>query len=171
MRNSKGQYIKGNEPESPFKKGIIPWNKGKKTGLIPKSAFKKGCMSTMKGKHHSLETKLKISISNSGENCWKWKGGVTKKNVLERAKFCRTVKKEVLKRDNYQCVECGSKEDITVDHIKSWAKYPELRFNINNCRTLCKLCHYLITFDRPFPNKKMAWGHTYREVGGYYATI
>lgn len=32
MRNTKGQFVKG----------LTPWNKGKKTGLVPKSAFKKG---------------------------------------------------------------------------------------------------------------------------------
>ena len=35
-----------------FKKGMIPWNKGKKTGLIPKTAFKKG-------EHFSQSTEFK----------------------------------------------------------------------------------------------------------------
>jgi 5-methylcytosine-specific restriction endonuclease McrA len=32
-------------------------------------------------------------------------------------------------------------KSIEMDHIKEWCNYPELRFDINNCRTLCSLCH------------------------------
>ena len=46
------------------KKGFIPWNKGKKTGLIPKSAFKKGQQAWNKGKS-----------CNPLNKHWNWKGG------------------------------------------------------------------------------------------------
>ena len=45
------------------------------------------------------------------------------------------------KRDNFQCVECGSKDRIQAHHILSWADYPGLRYNINNLVTLCFDCH------------------------------
>jgi len=48
---------------------------------------------------------------------------------------------QVFERDNFTCVECGSKKNLQAHHIKRWAEYPELRFDINNGTTLCKRCH------------------------------
>src|SRR3990167_6548523 len=42
-------FEKGNHPISEFKKGHIPWNKGKKLGYVPPMAFKKGMVSWNKG--------------------------------------------------------------------------------------------------------------------------
>jgi hypothetical protein len=48
---------------------------------------------------------------------------------------------QVLKRDRYKCHKCGSKNRIQAHHIKSWAKYPEGRFDPDNGVTLCIDCH------------------------------
>lgn len=45
---------------------------------------------------------------------------------------------EVLKRDNEQCVCCGSRVNPEVHHIKPYAKYKELRTDTNNGITLCE---------------------------------
>lgn len=51
-------------------------------------------------------------------------------------------RKEVFDRDGYTCQECGIRGGVlNADHIKSWAYYPELRFDRNNGRTLCIDCH------------------------------
>jgi hypothetical protein len=50
-------------------------------------------------------------------------------------------RKEVFKRDNYTCQECGQKGYIEAHHIKRWVDYPNLRYDINNGKTLCKSCH------------------------------
>ena len=56
----------------------------------------------------------------------------------------------VFKRDDYTCIWCfqrGGK--LQADHIKPFAFFPELRFALDNGRTLCKNCH--LTTD--------TWGH------------
>lgn len=44
-------------------------------------------------------------------------------------------------RDSYKCVECGSENKLHSHHIKSKAKYPELKYNLDNGITLCASCH------------------------------
>lgn len=57
----------------------------------------------------------------------------------ERYKQWRTA---VFKRDKYTCVWCGQKGgELNADHIKPFAYYPALRFNLSNGRTLCLPCH------------------------------
>jgi len=41
----------------------------------------------------------------------------------------------------------------------SKAKYPDLRYDVNNGRTLCRACHYYITFKRKMPSTSR-WGLT-----------
>ena len=50
-------------------------------------------------------------------------------------------KKAVLERDGYKCQHCGEENDLHVHHIKSFSKYPELRYEVSNGITLCKKCH------------------------------
>jgi 5-methylcytosine-specific restriction endonuclease McrA len=98
--------------------------------------------------------------NQSGDNNPHWRGGVTSSNRLERKKFRDTVQKQVFERDDYTCQMCGKRGvALQVDHIQSWKEYVELRFDINNCRTLCQSCHYQITFGRPMPDRITAWGH------------
>lgn len=55
----------------------------------------------------------------------------------------------VFERDNYLCTECrdgnkkgrGESVKLHADHIKPFALYPELRFEVSNGRTLCVPCH------------------------------
>lgn len=87
-----------------------------------------------------------------------WKGGITSDNRLQRQVFRKTLLQKILVRDNFTCQFCDTSGDyMHVDHIKSWADFPELRFNESNCRTLCRVCHYYITFKRKMP-KKSRWG-------------
>jgi len=52
----------------------------------------------------------------------------------------------VYKKDDYTCWICGQKgKDLEAHHLKSWSKYPKLRFDINNGMTLCKFCHKIYT--------------------------
>lgn len=97
-------------------------------------------------------------ILRSGDKNPRWKGGITSKIRLERTKFVETIRKQVLKRDNYTCQMCGGKNRyLHVDHIQSWSEYAKLRFSIDNCRTLCIDCHYQITWGKRRP-KNSKWG-------------
>lgn len=54
-------------------------------------------------------------------------------------------RQSVLTRDNHKCIICkrGRRQVkvLQVDHIKSWSRHPELRFDPANGRTLCIYHH------------------------------
>ena len=51
-------------------------------------------------------------------------------------------RKAIFARDDYTCQECKVRGGyIEADHIKPWAYFPSLRFELSNGRTLCRLCH------------------------------
>lgn len=47
----------------------------------------------------------------------------------------------IFKKDDFTCKKCGDKKDIQAHHIMPWAKHIDLRYDINNGITLCKICH------------------------------
>ena len=124
-----------------FKKGYIPWNKGKHPDYV-------------QGKNNYFTTHKFKGIDN-----FQWKGGISTKEKTERARFTKSkIRKEVLKRDNYTCQMCGKQGGyLHVDHIQSWEEYVELRFSMDNLRTLCVDCHYMITFGKLRPENS-TWG-------------
>jgi len=119
----------------------------------------KGKPAKNKGVKYSDEVKKKMSAGKQGVSLKEWGGFAKTKDTLERAKFRKEIQKLVLERDNYTCQMCEERGgQLQVDHIQSWKDYTELRFDINNCRTLCMDCHYLITFGRKKPTG-VVWGH------------
>ena len=61
-----------------------------------------------------------------------------------RKKISSKNRKNVLKRDNYSCIMCGSKENLQIHHINTVnGSYKKIDNNIDNLATLCKKCHYL----------------------------
>lgn len=48
---------------------------------------------------------------------------------------------DVLTRDEYTCQCCDSKLNPEVHHILNYAKYKELRIDVDNGITLCECCH------------------------------
>lgn len=97
----------------------------------------------MSGRKLSVETRKKISLAMRGSKTHLWKGGVWPKNKLIRKSLeYRLWRESVFERDGYTCIWCGHKGgNLNSDHIKPFAFFPELRFAIDNGRTLCVPCH------------------------------
>lgn len=103
------------------------------------------------GKKLSVEHRKKISMSLLGNKRVQGKTWeVPSKRNPERSYllFLRQSsgmikwRREVFQRDNYTCQVCGIRGGkLNADHIKPFILYPELRFDINNGRTLCCECH------------------------------
>lgn len=76
-------------------------------------------------------------------------GKRTKDKKIRQSAAYKKWRLAVFKRDNYKCTNCGDGNykgrgttvEIQADHIKPFALYPELRFDISNGRTLCVACH------------------------------
>jgi hypothetical protein len=51
----------------------------------------------------------------------------------------------VFERDKFTCQKCGAVGgELNAHHIKPYAKYKELRYELSNGITLCKNCHKLL---------------------------
>jgi hypothetical protein len=149
--------------------GTKPWNKGK-TNIYSEETLKKmgiihkGKPSCMFGRKHSFESKKKMSLAKLSISENEWKGFVESVNKRERIRFRNEVQRQVFKRDDYTCQICGQHGGhLQVDHIQPWAEYIELRFDIENCRTLCMACHYKVTFGRELP-EGVVWGHNLNQA-------
>lgn len=116
------------------------------------------------GKKRTFESKRKQSAKMQHLSIEQWKGFKRSPGQLLRMKFRNSILKKVYERDNYTCQICGQRGGkLQVDHIQPWAEYVELRFCIDNCRTLCMSCHYQITFGKPMPPTVRVWGHNSKE--------
>lgn len=127
--------------------GRVPWNKGLK---LPKgenliSLFCKECMAIYKVRKYRENISHFCSTICRQQNMNEGKTPINKLIRLSLAyKAWRTL---VFERDNYTCQECGIKNGLGktiylhADHIKPFAFFPELRFEVSNGRTLCVPCH------------------------------
>ena len=56
------------------------------------------------------------------------------------------LREQAIGRDNKECLWCKQEGGLTtsrleVDHIKEVKDYPQLAYDLDNLRTLCKDCH------------------------------
>lgn len=89
------------------------------------------------------ESAVRLGHSRTGAKAPGWKGGVTPEHQRIRSSLkYQAWRKAVFERDDYTCQMCGTKRSpFNADHIKKFADYPELRFDLDNGRTLCEPCH------------------------------
>lgn len=134
--------IEKNKIETPLRKCIvcgefIPRNTKKDEKRISPKQYSKAlfCNNKCRGVH--LKDALKGNLNPN------WKGGVSSENERIRGsseyKLWRTA---VFQRDDFTCIWCLQRGgELNADHIKPFALFPELRFAIDNGRTLCISCH------------------------------
>ena len=117
---------------------FIPDNKG----VIRSKANKKKISNTLKRKGIKPPRPPIESLCRGERHRW-WKGGITPINeAIRKSLEYKLWRKAVFERDDYTCIWCGKKDKtIQADHIKPFSLFPELRFAIDNGRTLCKECH------------------------------
>jgi hypothetical protein len=97
------------------------------------------------GLKHTFESKLKMSGSNSPS----WRGGITPLNKsLRNNSLFKIWREAIFLRDNFTCQNpnckfCDNKIGVFLHphHIKSFALFPKLRFDVSNGITYCKEFH------------------------------
>lgn len=85
-----------------------------------------------------------IRYGMPGAAHWNWKGGISPENTrLRQSSEYKAWRQAVFARDNWTCQKCGKRGGaMEADHIKLFSRHPELRFAVENGRTLCKApCH------------------------------
>lgn len=99
------------------------------------------------GKTHNEDKRIPCGDKSGG-----WRGGVSSENMkLRRCWKYEDWRKKVFERDGYCCQLChdysrkGHKVYFNAHHIKSWAKFLEERFKVENGITLCRPCHIYVT--------------------------
>lgn len=132
--------------------------------------------SGVKYKTMSEEGRRNLSVAHMGQKSWNrgltkesgvkgirwgsqintWKGGITPKHEkIRRSLRYIEWRKSILERDDYTCQFCDKRGgNLNADHIKPFAYFPELRFAMDNGRTLCKPCHL----------KTDTWGRRYKPI-------
>jgi hypothetical protein len=97
---------------------------------------------------HSAETREKMREVNRknaryGADNPLWKGGAREKRKREMKGYpYRDWRTAVFTRDNWTCQCCGICGGyLEADHIKPWCAFPDLRYDVNNGRTVCRPCH------------------------------
>ncbi len=109
-------------------------------------------------KSFTLEKRKEIAVKHTGTGNPNWRGGKTPEILaLRMTNKYKEWRSSVFKRDNFTCVTCGDRNVVlNADHILPFATFPDLRFDIDNGRTLCVPCHKLTpTYGSSKKNQKL----------------
>lgn len=105
--------------------------------------------------HVSNIRKSLIARAAYGEKNPNWRGGLSEVNRIARNNWeAREWRKLSLERTGQKCEKCGVVQDkiceccgikvrLHVHHVKSFSKFPELRYDPANSEVLCPKCHHL----------------------------
>jgi 5-methylcytosine-specific restriction protein A len=81
--------------------------------------------------------------------------------AITRTKRWAALRLQAKRRDGFQCVECGGRHHLEVDHVKPVRSNPELAFDLRNLQTLCATCHTRKTRlecgHPPLTPERLAW--------------
>lgn len=121
--------LKFTKEERDFKRGHIPWNKGKKGYKL--SYSEEGWNNKMKAAKRQPK----------GELSPLWRGGVTSERGLI-GQWTRGVAREIHEKYNYTCQSCGKgNKDLHCHHIIPVVVDSSRAYDKNNLITVCKKCH------------------------------
>lgn len=81
----------------------------------------------------------------------------------------KALRMQALDRDGWQCVRCGERRRLEIDHIEPVKTHPDLAYVLANLQTLCGRCHARKTrieigLGRPDPARE-AWKSLVRNTG------
>jgi hypothetical protein len=150
MQNTATQFKKGHKVSLETRLKMSEARRGKKWKMSEQG--RKNISQAHLGKHYPKRSEAMKgreawnkgikSPYQSGDKHWNWKGGIYPVHLAIRKSLeYKLWRKAVFTRDNFTCIWCNQKGDIEADHIKTFSQYPELRFAIDNGRTLCNKCH------------------------------
>ena len=174
VREKLSNFMKANPNKGQFKKGQIPFNKGKKFFKEIKQKMSKiaiGRVSSFKGKKHSEESKLKNRLSKLGKPNFKirgkkngmygkignlspaFNGGMSKDKYPK--KFNSTLKGDIRRRDNYECQLCTITEREYLEQKGIKLSIHHIDYNKENCEeynliTLCQKCNIKVNSNRDY---------------------
>ena len=145
VRERMSQAAKKNSNSGRFKKGQIPWSKGRKFSKISRAKMSEA----KKGKMPKF-----IPETRKGKDSHLWKGGITPKNKIIRGSAkCLSWRNEVFERDNFTCQKTGVESGkLNAHHIQNFSEFPELRFKVENGITLSEKAHR--EFHKTYGKKK-----------------
>lgn len=98
--------------------------------------------SLLRGNTQSCGCLYAEMIAQKGIDSPLWTGNAAKTRGARNSSEYKGWRKQVLERNEYTCQCCGQQGDhLDVHHIQSFRDHPELRFDPDNGRTLCRPCH------------------------------
>ena len=73
------------------------------------------------------------------------KGTMTQHQIDRAERYSKKAdewRRAIFSRDDFTCQMCKTRGSyLEADHIKPWAYFPKLRYELSNGRTLCRPCH------------------------------
>jgi 5-methylcytosine-specific restriction endonuclease McrA len=87
---------------------------------------------------------------------------------ITRGPRWKALRMQALERDDWQCVQCGTRHRLEGDHIEPVRDRPDLAYALSNLQCLCGRCHSRKTrieigLGRPDP-KREAWKRLLRDM-------
>lgn len=136
----------------------VVFNRLKEHGIVL-SGFENGGHRKKTGKifsetHRDNLAKSLRAIGRGGAANPRWNGGTTDENLrLRRSGAYAEWKRKALELRGSKCQECGINNRhvceccgtlvvLHVHHVKSFADYPDIRFDPQNSEVLCPKCHW-----------------------------
>lgn len=126
------------------------------------------------GKRHSIDSRIWMSHSRRalglrGPAVPAYiDGKYAERQGLRKSREYLRWRLDVYRRDKFTCQECGAGRggNLQAHHIKPFATFPELRFDVDNGITLCWECHDTKHAASLRPRRRKARGQLALPLGG-----